>query len=147
MKTPLALALLTALAAAPFVHAQAPSDSDYNTTAPSDNSSYANDSATPASPTDATPGQDPAVNDSDMDTSVPPEDTSYLNDTGTPSDATAATPADDGSGAAATTPASGATPPSAPAGTTPAAKAPGFELVALAGAAGAAALVLRRGQR
>lgn len=136
-----ALALALALALVPAVRAQDPttSPSDYNTTPPTDDTSYMDDNATIANSTGSTDGNgttDPTVSASDFDTTPPSDDTSYLNDTAdVPAAADSGTSTPPPGTAATTTPASATGAP---------AKTPGFETIALLAALAVAGVALRR---
>jgi len=129
----LTLALAFALVLAPAVRAQDPttSPSDYNTTAPTDDTTYMADNATVANSTDGNGTSDPTVSPSDFDTTPPSEDTSYLNDSADVPPAAEASPAT-------------STPVATPSPTRVTTDSPGFETLALFAALAVAGVALRR---
>ena len=126
------LAISLTLAVPALVVAQAPSDQDYSTTTPTDDTSFLQDNATSTPTTD---NPDGALADGDYNTTLPTDDTSYMADSATTQPI--AEPTQD-----ATTDGSPAETPGATIGGT--AKTPGFEVAAIAGAVALVALLLRR---
>lgn len=124
------LALFTiTLAPAALAQADAPQNSDYDTSMPADDAGYADDSAGPAA---ASEGAADAPTDADYNTTPPADDAAWFDAPVAPDAASVPdAPAD-------ATPTS-----SAPAGTPPA-KTPGFEAALLLSLGSVLALAVRR---
>jgi hypothetical protein len=124
--------LVLALLAAPLAAAQELSDSDFDTTPPSDDDSYLRDSSGESL---QEPGQGETLGDGDFDTTVPEDDASYLDEVATLPEVPA-----DTTSPPAPPPSPPATPPP---GTSPR-RTPGLEGATLLGGLVLAGLALRR---